>query len=184
MTEHANAADLTKLGIVQHPSAVLATPTIPYELPREADLARIHCAELRRVALEVYAIHPTPKGLGIAAPQLGINRRIAFLYPGEHNELCLLNPEITAQSAATDMKYEGCMSLWDARGLVPRSLSLTVRTQSFDGDYVDQSFDNRIARLVAHEIDHLDGRLYIDITDEPPISADEYRSRGNTDWVY
>ena len=63
---------------------------------------------------------------------------------------------------STDEQYEGCLSFFDYRGLVPRPLRIDVEHARFDGTRVITSFERAMARLVAHEIDHLEGRLYVD----------------------
>lgn len=72
----------------------------------------------------------------------------------------LLNPRIVRQSEQTDEQYEGCLSFFDVRGRVPRSLWLEVEHVNLAGERRANTFERALARLAAHEIDHLYGRLY------------------------
>ena len=74
----------------------------------------------------------------------------------------LLNPRVVGESSETDEQYEGCLSFFDYRGLVARPLRIEVEHARFDGTRVITSFERAMARLVSHEIDHLEGRLYVD----------------------
>jgi peptide deformylase len=181
----AGSQEMTNIGIVQEPAAILHEETVGYDLPAEAGLAQAHFRQLIDVADAVLAAHESKKGLGVAAPQVGIARRIAIFRPWKSSDVCLLNPVITERSDATDKRYEGCLSLFDVRGLVSRSLSITVEAQHFDGTAWRRTFTNGAARLIAHEIDHLDGLLYTErMEDCVPIPVAEYRNLQGTDWVY
>ncbi|MGW7577636.1 peptide deformylase [Streptomyces sp. NPDC054765] len=68
----------------------------------------------------------------------------------------LLNPRITDRSDETDEQFEGCLSFFDVRGLVPRPLKITVETTALAGETVTTVYERGLARLVHHEIDHLD----------------------------
>ena len=100
-------------------------------------------------------------GVGLAAPQVGILRRIAVVEaePGEVFEL--INPQIIA-TAGEQEDAEGCLSVPGRYGLVKRPMHVTVRAMNRDGDVVDITAHGFLARAFCHEIDHLDGHLYID----------------------
>ena len=104
--------------------------------------------------------HSFAKGMGLAAPQIGIGRAAAVIRTPEGQIITLLNPRICDQSAATDEQYEGCLSFFDVRGKVPRPLSIEVGHQDADGTMRITAFERGMARLVCHEVDHLMGRLY------------------------
>jgi len=76
--------------------------------------------------------------------------------------IVLLNPRVVGESMERDEQYEGCLSFFDYRGLVRRPLRVDVEHARYDGTRVITSFERAMARLVAHEIDHLEGRLYVD----------------------
>ncbi|MFF8783927.1 peptide deformylase [Streptomyces sp. NPDC015125] len=96
--------------------------------------------------------------MGIAAPQSGIGRTAAVVMPpGQAPAIILLNPKITDRSDETDEQCEGCLSFFDVRGLVPRPLKITA----LNGEPVTTVYERGLAHLIHHEIDHLDGMLYI-----------------------
>src|SRR6266513_2914408 len=71
-----------------------------------------------------------------------------------------LNPRICDESTETDEQYEGCLSFFEVRGMVPRPLAIEVEHQDSDGTTRITTFERGMARLVQHEIDHLSGVLY------------------------
>jgi peptide deformylase len=89
------------------------------------------------------------------------------------------------EEAPGDEQYEGCLSFFDVRGLVPRPLVLHVEHQDIDGQRRITIFDRGTARLVAHEVDHLNGVLYTDrmTSGRAPIPVSEHR-QGGEDWRY
>ncbi|WP_369390375.1 peptide deformylase [Streptomyces sp. CG1] len=97
----------------------------------------------------------------------------------------LLNPRITERSDEADEQFEGCLSFFDVRGLVPRPLRITVETTTLDGLAVTTTYQRGLARLVHHEIDHLDDLLYTSRmragTDLIPV--EQYRQTGRA-WTY
>ncbi len=100
-------------------------------------------------------------GIGLAAPQVGVLRRVVVI---EHEETIydLINPEIIqAEGAITDV--EGCLSIPGRAGMVERPEKVTVRAMGRDGQMHTYSGEGLLARAFCHEIDHLNGRLYIDI---------------------
>ncbi|MEU1503740.1 peptide deformylase [Kitasatospora sp. NPDC005748] len=71
-----------------------------------------------------------------------------------------MNPRITDHASETDEQFEGCLSFFDVRGMVPRPLRITVEATNLDGQPVTTTYERGLARLIHHEIDHLDGLLY------------------------
>ena len=100
-------------------------------------------------------------GCGLAAPQVGILRRIVVVEvePGVVYEL--INPKIIAFSGEQDGP-EGCLSLPGQWGMVKRPMNVTVRAMNRHGETVDITGSEMLARCFCHELDHLDGTLYID----------------------
>ena len=92
---------------------------------------------------------------------------------------------INAESGETDEQYEGCLSFFDYRGLVVRPLRVDVEHARFDGTRMITSFERAMARLVSHEIDHLEGRLYVDrmAVDALLVPVEEYGQTGRP-WTY
>lgn len=174
-------------GIVQEGDPILRQRAESFRLPAQAGEAREVIDQLFAAMQRVAEHHTFGKGMGIAAPQIGIGRAAAIIRPpgDEADPIVLLNPAVIAESAETDEQYEGCLSLFDVRGLTPRALRLEVEHTTLDGGHVITTFANGIARLVAHEVDHLYGILYTDRMREGvrPIPVEEYRGIGRG-WVY
>lgn len=176
---------MRSLGIVQEGDPILTATARPFDLPTEADDARRVVAQLTSAMERVGEAHVFGKGMGIAAPQIGIDRAAALVRTPAGETITLLNPRVVEESPQTDEQYEGCLSFFDVRGMVPRSLSIEVEHQHVDGERHITIFDRGIARLIAHEIDHLQGRLYTGRMrlGVAPIPVTEYRGTGK-DWKY
>ena len=177
---------MAALGIVQEGDPILRRPARPFQLPDEGEDARRVIAELLSAAERVSKAHVFGKGLGIAAPQIGIDRAAAVVRPpGSEDVITLLNPRVIEESVETDEQYEGCLSLFDVRGMVPRPLVISVEHQDPTGERHITIFERGIARLVAHEIDHLNGVLYLDRMRPglKTIPVSEYRGTGKA-WHY
>ena len=107
-------------------------------------------------------------GIGLAAPQIGVTRRllvmdVADTEAGEAPEpLALVNPEILAASEETRTHNEGCLSIPDVYYDVTRPASVRVRYLDREGAEREREFEGLAATCVQHEIDHLNGRLFID----------------------
>lgn len=173
-------------GIVQHDDPRLRNTARPFALPEEAEDARRVVAALVSAAERVTRLHTFGKGMGLAAPQIGIDRAAAIVRPpGDDTTLTLFNPRIIDTSAETDEQYEGCLSFFDVRGITPRPLVIHVEQQDTNGQRRITIFERAAARLVAHEIDHLRGILYTDHMpdDEQPIPVEQYHGLG-TSWQY
>ncbi|MFD0410454.1 peptide deformylase [Kitasatospora sp. NPDC127116] len=175
------------LGVVQEGAPILADPARPFDLPAEREAAEQVVEKLFTAMDRIGQVHPFAKGMGIAAPQIGIGRTAAIVQPADPGApaIVLLNPTITDRSDETDEQYEGCLSFFDVRGMVPRPLRITVQTTTLDGQLAATAYERGLARLVHHEIDHLDGLLYtarmrsgID-----PIPVEQYRQTGQA-WGY
>lgn len=100
------------------------------------------------------------RGIGLAAPQIGVLRRMIVLDVGD-GVMELINPEIVHEEGQQREK-EGCLSFGDERGYVIRPAKIVVR--AFDRDGVEHEYTGTglLARVLAHEIDHLDGVLFVD----------------------
>jgi len=100
-------------------------------------------------------------GVGLAAPQVGISKRIAVVDIREDNKIVLINPEIIAEEGKAIME-EGCLSIPGETGDVIRSQKITVRSLDRNGNEIKFEAEGYEARAIQHEIDHLDGVLFID----------------------
>uniref|UniRef100_UPI003D72D059 peptide deformylase n=1 Tax=Streptomyces sp. 1222.5 TaxID=1881026 RepID=UPI003D72D059 len=176
---------MRSIGIVQAGDPILTTRAREFELPGEAEDARRVVSELNSAAERATKIHLFSKGMGCAAPQTGIDRAAAIVRTPQGETITLLNPRVIEESAESDDQYEGCWSFFDVRGKVPRPLSITVEHQDVDGERRITMFDHGVARLVAHEIDHLEGTLYTARMrpGADPIPVSEYRGTGRS-WNY
>lgn len=109
------------------------------------------------------------RGIGLAAPQVGVGQRVAVVeldkdeaVPGSGVTHVLVNPEIVKSSAEVWENQEGCLSIPGWRGEVERPLKVMVRALDRDGNRVRIEAEGWVARAIQHEIDHLDGILFID----------------------
>jgi peptide deformylase len=107
------------------------------------------------------------QGVGLAAPQVHYSVRlfVALLDDdpdAKSDATVVVNPEITAMAAAREEGWEGCLSIPDIRGLVPRLTDITVRGLDRDGRALELRLKNFPARVAQHETDHLDGVLFFD----------------------
>lgn len=116
-------------------------------------------------------------GVGLAAPQVGILRRIVVVSAGE-DDLELVNPEIIEASEETQTDVEGCLSVPEKYGVVTRPYAVTVRAQDRYGDWYEYEGEELIARCFCHELDHLDGHIYTEIAERmlTPEELEELRS--------
>ncbi|MEU6406211.1 peptide deformylase [Streptomyces sp. NPDC046985] len=175
------------LGVVQRGAGVLAEPARSFDLPAERAAAE-QTVELLVSAMEqIGRVHPFAKGMGLAAPQIAIGRAAAVVQPPEPGTpaITLLNPRITDHDGTDDEQFEGCLSFFDVRGLVPRPLRITVETTTLEGQQTTTVYERGLARLIHHEIDHLDGLLYT-ARMRPgvaPIPVEQYRQTGHS-WAY
>lgn len=184
-TGPAPSAVMASLGIVQDSDPALREPARRFALPSEAEDARRVVAELKAAAERVARAHTFGKGMGIAAPQIGINRAAAIVRTPDGEMITLLNPRIIEAAGDIDEQYEGCLSFFDVRGRVPRAHTIQVEHTNADGRTKITAFDKGVARLVAHEVDHLHGTLYTDRMREgvSPIPVEQYRGTGSA-WKY
>ncbi|NMA06341.1 MAG: peptide deformylase [Ruminococcaceae bacterium] len=110
-------------------------------------------------------------GLGLAAPQVGILRKAAIIVDGEEI-VELLNPELIDSEGEVGMD-EGCLSFPGKYGYVRRPQKVTVKAQDRNGRPFTREFADLSARAACHEIDHLNGILFIDLVEEPPEDYEE-----------
>ena len=101
-------------------------------------------------------------GCGLAAPQIGVLRRIAVIEVEEGKVYELINPKIIAFSGE-QREQEGCLSNPGAYGITKRPKRVTVRATDRHGNVYDLEGEDLLARAICHECDHLDGKLYTDV---------------------
>lgn len=109
------------------------------------------------------------RGAGLAAPQIGVSLRMVVIQLPEEEPIVLINPEMVRRSGERELQ-EGCLSLPGYAGTVKRSLSVTVKARDPKGKEIRIKADELLAQVLEHELDHLNGVLYIDrLTDEKSL---------------
>lgn len=121
--------------------------------------------DLERLAERMIALMHDASGVGLAATQIGILQRVFVVEPDDEEPRALVNPHIVARSGETAVDDEGCLSLQGVLVPVERHLKVTVEALDVHGAPVRHEFEELGARVVQHELDHLQGTLIIDRTD-------------------
>jgi peptide deformylase len=140
-------------------------------LEREGELVKeFGTAELRQFVEEMFESMYAAKGVGLAAPQLGVSRKITVIdiSGGVKNDedvppseqIVLINPKIIAKEGR-QVGEEGCLSIPGFREQVKRSKKVKVRAQNVEGEWFERDGEDLLARAMQHEIDHLNGILFI-----------------------
>lgn len=187
MTPTKPSDQMSSLGIVQAGAPILDAPARRFDLPAQRAEAEETAARLLDVLHAIGKVHDFAKGRGLAAPQIGIDQAAAVVQPPNPDAdlLVLLNPHIIDTGHDQDEQYEGCLSFFDVRGIVPRPLRITVEATTLDGAVTTTTYENGLARLIHHEIDHLEGMLYTARMHPgiEPIPVEQYRQTG-AQWKY
>ena len=155
--EERRAWRLAALRLVrQYPDPVLKNPAVPVG---ESD------DELRALTARMTDIMRASHGVGLAAPQIGVSRRVLVYGMRDDDEVhVLVNPELVERSEETEVENEGCLSLLGGELSIPveRHVRVRVSATDADGEPVDYEAEGLEARVIQHEIDHLDGVLIVD----------------------
>jgi peptide deformylase len=135
--------------------------------------------EVKRISKEMLLVMYAAKGVGLAAPQVGVNKRLMVFNPeGDAKawvqEVVLVNPVIVGKSKACEEETEGCLSFPGMGGKVRRSEWVKVEALRPNGTRIKVKYEGWKARIFQHEYDHLDGVLYVDRLD-----AEEREKVGN-----
>jgi peptide deformylase len=163
------------IGVRQFGDPVLKQESKPIQLPHEAPLASEVLDCLSSTIKSARKLHNFTRGVGLAAPQIGVLRRIAIIHPRGELPIRMINPRAVRVSRKTDLQFEGCLSFFDFRGEVRRPVSTTIEYEDLRGNSHCRELQGDAARLALHEIDHLDGVLYVERMTEQGrfIEADE-----------
>lgn len=155
---------LRKIALLGHP--VLLEPARPVADPADA--------EVRALVRDMAETLADARGLGLAAPQVYSGLRVLLaLEPGEDEvdrmaePLVLINPVLTPLGDRRETAFEGCLSIPGLRGLVPRHHSVGLTAIDAEGRPVEREAKGLFARILQHEVDHLDGVLYLDRLTSP-----------------
>ena len=122
--------------------------------------------DLRRLVDRMKRLMKDACGVGLAGNQVGMLRRLFVFQKDEDEVAALVNPRIVGRSDETDVLEEGCLSIQGVRVPVERSLAVTVEAKDEEGGDVRLKLEGLTARVAQHEIDHLDGTLILDRTDD------------------
>ncbi len=143
------------LKIVKYPEPVLQQPGEPVTEFND---------ELRQFVADMFETMYSAQGIGLAAPQVGVSKRVTVidLSMGKDPEqkLVLINPEITFQQGK-QYEEEGCLSFPEIREKVQRAAKVKIRAQDDRGKWFEMDGEELLSRAFQHEIDHLDGMLFI-----------------------
>jgi peptide deformylase len=141
--------------IVKFPDPILQRPTEPVTAFDD---------ELRRLVDDMFESMYVAHGIGLAAPQIGIPKRITVIdlsfQKNPEDKIALINPEVVTKEGKI-YEEEGCLSLPDIREKVARAAKVKIRAQDLEGNWFERDADDLLARAFQHEIDHLDGVLFI-----------------------
>ena len=141
--------------IVKYPDPILQRPT---ELITEFD------EELRTLVDDMFESMYAAKGIGLAAPQIGISKRLTVIdlsnKENPDEKIVLVNPEVI-ETQGRQYEEEGCLSLPEIREKVVRAVKVKVKAQNLEGEWFEIDGEELLARAFLHEIDHLDGVLFI-----------------------
>ena len=133
-------------------------------LERPAETVTIFDRELKTLVEDMFESMYAAHGVGLAAPQIGIGKRLAVIdvtfKEDPKAKLVLVNPEIL-HTEGKNRQNEGCLSIPDFREPVTRANKVTVRAQDINGKWFEKTGEELLARALLHETDHLNGTLYI-----------------------
>jgi peptide deformylase len=133
-------------------------------LRREAAEVRELTEEIRLLVADMFETMYAAEGIGLAGPQVGVAKRIIVVDLNDEKQprFALVNPRIVESSGESEKSEEGCLSIPGVSALVERSLTVTVEGMDEVGNPVRIEGDGLLARCLQHEIDHLNGILFID----------------------
>lgn len=141
--------------IVKFPDPILQRPT---------EHVTVFDDELRRLVDDMFESMYVAHGIGLAAPQIGIPKRLTVIdlsfQKTSEDKIALINPEVVTKEGKI-YEEEGCLSLPDIREKVARAAKVKIRAQDLQGNWFEREADDLLARAFQHEIDHLDGILFI-----------------------
>jgi peptide deformylase len=133
-------------------------------LEKPAEKVTVFDEELKKLVEDMFESMYAARGVGLAAPQIGISRRIAVVdisfKEDPSAKIVLINPEII-QKQGRHSQSEGCLSIPDFRENVSRAQVVTIRAQDLGGIFFEKTGEEMLARAFQHETDHLNGKLYI-----------------------
>jgi peptide deformylase len=148
---------------------ILKIPNILLTAPcKEITVFDAETKQLAQDLIETLDVQQNPAGAGLAAPQLGILKRMCvvrkYIIDKEGKEtyksFILINPKLTSESSSTDIRWEACLSIPKKLGKVKRAKRVSIIASDVEGNTFKLKGDGFFARVIQHEIDHLNGVLY------------------------
>ncbi len=135
--------------------------------------------KLEQALNQARAKHDFRNCIGLSAIQIGIPLRVALVWSPNMGYLHIANPEIVEYSAQTAIEHENCLSFFDMRGRVARPIGVAMRYLGQDFSKTERSFSGWTARVIQHQLDHLDGILFTDrmLAGEPLMPYGDYASQ-------
>lgn len=147
--------------------AVLSIRLVPDPLLRQkAKRVRNMDGSIERLIDDMLETMPAVSGAGLAAPQVGVSLRVAVIGMPDEEPIVLINPEVVKRSGER-LVVEGCLSIPGYRGEIKRSASITVKGHNREWKEIRLKATELLAQALEHEIDHLNGVLYIDHLESP-----------------
>ena len=143
-------------------------------LRKEAEEVAKDYPELKQLIANMFETMYKADGVGLAAPQVGVLRRVCVVMNEDEDIIELVNPEIIA-AEGEQTGLEGCLSIPGKFGIVTRPYTVRVRAQDRDGNFFEVEDEELTARCFCHEIEHLDGHLYTEHIDHF-LSEEELRA--------
>lgn len=139
---------------------------------------------MRKLSLDWEKEHPYELSAAMAAPQMGVKKRIIIVRDDMENKVnnnftALINPEVIKAEGKTKRDYEGCLSVPKIYALVDRPSKIKIKAKLEDGTEVRIKAEDDLARVLLHEIDHLNGILFIDHAKDDPTAFYEMNDQGN-----
>lgn len=156
-----NKLNMMSLKIITHPNPLLRQKASKVETP--------FSKELLKLAEQMIKTMRNNQGIGLAAPQVGVSRRLIVI-AFQKEPLTLFNPEISKKSFKKEAAEEGCLSLPGVFGLVKRHHKISVAALDKFGKKINFAAEGMLARVIQHEVDHLNGILFIDKIKKYPKS--------------
>jgi peptide deformylase len=133
-------------------------------LRQRTNIVTVFDARLEKLAAVMLGVMHREEGVGLAAPQIGVLSRVMVWRDPEHEDDAhvFVNPEIVFRSEECTMASEGCLSVPGCMVEVERCDRVTVHAQDLGGTSIELEAEGMVARIMQHEVDHLDGRLILD----------------------
>lgn len=133
-------------------------------LRRKASPVDTPASELQSLINDMFETMYAEEGVGLAAPQIGLDLRLTVIDTKEEGStpMALINPVILEASTETEKGEEGCLSMPGLKELVERSTSITIEATDASGERIRVDASGLLARVMQHEVDHLDGVLFLD----------------------